>query len=674
MNAKYRFMSALFSTLALGCHSVPLRSPAEANPTYVKDYQEARMLSATAPDRACELFTKLSIDQKFAARDLARLRSREVCPSTAAVELGNLPEYLKDIGLDIALNLAAKAGDKSTEMELALEKSKQKLSQNEKLKWNELALKRARELKMDARAEDITKRQYVIAPRLNPNPPEALWLAVANDLRLSRKFHQSREYYEKVLRSNHFKLDDKISAFKGMRLTYKNARQHDEHLVVSQRMVDYLSRAKFPDALMEAELYHARAIWTLGDGAKAKQNLLRIEKRLKGRASLAELYWLLGRIAEEQNNPAEVSQYLNAALNEPSKDKDLRDKVLWYSAWNERRQKNYARAAEVLEQLQTETEGDFTRVRAQFWLGKTYSDMNKTNEAGQVLRDLIDADPTGYYGLLASRHLNLPISFKRPANPPSDDPRIPLDQRLADWLIALDEPEALSKLLTQSALNYRKQKDQTAAGWITLFKFFAKGGLYAKLYETMGQVTSEMRKNIVEGQPELLFPQPFYEAVQAAAANYKVDEQLIYAIMRQESAFDPKARSGADAFGLMQVLPEIAEDIAFKQKITYLHMDDLYDPRVNVPIGALHIRDLLKRHKNQFILAVASYNASEKAIANWMKTRFRGDALEFIEEIPYEETRVYVRLVMRNWIFYSLLKSRSASIQFPAWVLKLDAN
>jgi soluble lytic murein transglycosylase len=55
-----------------------------------------------------------------------------------------------------------------------------------------------------------------------------------------------------------------------------------------------------------------------------------------------------------------------------------------------------------------------------------------------------------------------------------------------------------------------------------------------------------------------------------------------------------------------------------------------------------------------------------------MKTRYRGDALEFIEEIPYEETRAYVRLVMRNLIFYRLLKSQSASIEFPAWVLKLD--
>ena len=304
--------------------------------------------------------------------------------------------------------------------------------------------------------------------------------------------------------------------------------------------------------------------------------------------------------------------------------------------------------------------------------------MGKPEEAKKVLERLIEIDSLGYYGLLAHRHLGLAISFRRaPLSPEAEieaSANLPLDITLAEWLAAIDEKQALENLLNQSALAYRKQKEQTNEGWTTLFKYYAKGGLYTKMYETLGSLPNDRRKSIVETHPELLFPQPFVEEVKMAALQFNVDEELIYGIMRQESAFDPRARSGADAFGLMQILPEIAENIAFQKKISYLHMDDLYIPKTNIPIGAAHIRELLDRHKNRFILAVASYNASEKAIMNWMKTRYRGDALEFIEEIPYEETRVYVRLVMRNLIFYSLLKSKSASIEFPAWVLKLDAS
>ncbi|NJL25914.1 MAG: lytic transglycosylase domain-containing protein [Calothrix sp. SM1_5_4] len=245
---------------------------------------------------------------------------------------------------------------------------------------------------------------------------------------------------------------------------------------------------------------------------------------------------------------------------------------------------------------------------------------------------------------------------------------------MAEWLNLLDEKEVLTALLDEASQAYKKANEQNDEGWVTIFRYYAKAGLYMKLYESISGLSPDRRKSVLQSHPELLFPQPWVDEVKTAALQFGVQEELIYAIMRQESAFDPRARSGADAFGLMQLLPEVAEAIAPANNIPYAQMEDLYQPQTNIPLGALHIKELLQRHKNQFILAVASYNASEKAIRNWMKTRFRGDALEFIEEIPYEETRVYVRLVMRNLIFYSLLKTKSASIEFPAWVLNLDAT
>lgn len=678
--------------LFLGCHSAPLKSPIDASikvhAQWLKDYKEARALQLEAPARSCELYKQLGSDSQFPAHQVALMRAWEICESSQSPDLAReaLPPWLEDMGLDIALTLAARSQDKVTELELATEKSKQKLPQSEKLKWNELALQRARELKMADKVGALTKRQYMIAPRLNPDPLPRQWLTVASDLRLARKFEQAREFYEKVIKSPDFLLDDKITAFKGIRLSYKNARQHEDHLAASLRLVEYLRRAEKlnPKSLAvrfasyDSEMHYGRAMWTLGRASEARQVFLGIEKRLKGRTSLAELYWILGRMAEEQNKPEEVSRWMEAALKEKITNTELRDKILWYSAWNERRQKNFPRAVEILTELDTTTQGDFTRVRTLYWLGKTYAEMGKPEEAKAVLERLIEIDSLGYYGLLAHRHLGLAISFRR--SPPSPEAEaqasasLPLDLTLAEWLAAIEEKQALENLLNQSALAYRKQKEQTNEGWTTLFKYYAKGGLYTKMYETLSSLPSDRRKSIVETHPELLFPQPFVEDVKLAALQFNVDEELIYGIMRQESAFDPRARSGADAFGLMQILPELAENIAFQKKISYLHMDDLYVPKTNIPIGAAHIRELLDRHKNRFILAVASYNASEKAILNWMKTRYRGDALEFIEEIPYEETRVYVRLVMRNLIFYSLLKSKSASIEFPAWVLKLDAS
>lgn len=676
--------------LAVGCKSTSTRdggSGITLNGRWLSQYRLARASSEKDPKAACTVFRDLAADKDFPAHQMAQLRAWEVCddPATAAVNRSELPAWMSDISLDIALKLAGRNGDKAAEVELAAEKSKQKLPQGQKLQWIRLAIDRAKELKQDSKIAELNKRMYMIAPRLNPEHLEKSYLAIAADFRNNREFEKSRTYYEKVLKSSHFNLDDKVSALKGIRLTYKNARNNEAHILASERMVEYLRKAEklnpksaaVRQASYDAQVYLARAEWTLGRGEHAGEILNTVERRYHGKMSMAEVHWLKGRLAEEGGNLDAVSLHMENALKERTGEGELRDKIYWYSAWNERRRGNFQRASEILAELDAKTDSDFVRARALYWQSKNFDELKQPEESKKVLERLIDLDPLGYYGLLAHRHLGLAISFKR--STPLVDVKalegLTLDLKMAEWLAQLDEKEALNAMLDLASNDYRKVAVQSNEAWITLFKYYAKGGLYQKLFESLATLTPDRRKAILENQPELLFPQPWNEEVKLAALQFSgVGEELIYSIMRQESSFDPKARSGADAFGLLQILPEVAEVISRDNGITYSEMDDLYKPAVNIPIGAAHLQDLLKRHKGQFILAVAAYNANENAIRTWMKTRYRGDSLEFIEEIPYEETRAYVRLVMRNLIFYSLLNSRSASIEFPSWVLKLDPS
>lgn len=672
--------------VAIGCHSTPLKNQttgtsAAVQASWVKDYKEAREKQSTDPATSCRLFTALANESKFPPRELASLRRLEVCADSTLPDRKLLPLWLQDIALNISLKQATKAGDLNGEMELAFEKSKQNLPRSEKVKWTELAIKRAEELKLPDRADEMRERLYKISPRLHPQPPVREYLEVANDYRMARQFEKSREYYRKVIQSAHFRADEKIAAYKGIRLGYKNARQMDDHIAACFELVKYLRRMtknnprsqRLRQASYDAEVYWGRAVWTAHRAGEARKIFQDLEKRMRGKVSLAELNWLQARMADEEKDYDTVSRYLQLALKERIFGSELRDKILWYGAWNERRRENLAGAAQLLSELESKTQAEFTRVRAQFWLGKTYQELKQEDQAKEVFERLVALDPLGYYGLLAHRNLEREISLKINGSAELHvDTNIPLDLTMAEWLALVEEKDALRSLLDLASQEYKKRPEQTNDGWVTLFQFYAKGGLYMRLYEALGSLPPERRKSILESQPSLLFPQPWQNEVKTAALQFGVEEELIYAIMRQESAFDTRARSIADAFGLMQVLPEVAESIGLQNKIPYGGMEDLYNPQTNVQIGAAHIRELLQRNRNQFILAVASYNASERAIRNWMKTRFRGDSLEFIEEIPYEETRTYVRLVMRNMIFYSLLKSKSASIEFPNWVLKLE--
>ncbi len=645
----------------------------------MRDYKWALGHAHENLPRACVIFKDLAATARFPAHDLAQVRALEACPGEtfASFNRAQLPSWMQGLALDALLSRAAARADKNAEMDLAAEKAKQKMPQSEKLKWMGLALKRAGDLERKDKQQKFNLMVYAMAPRLNPKPGSsgADLLNIAGDWRQAREFEHAREFYQKVLSHEHASTDEKIQALKGRRQSYRNARQNEKHLAAAQSLIDFLKPLPTKiGAYYEAQVYRARALWTLGRSTETKTILSRLERAMKGKASRAELYWLKGRMAEENQDFAAVSKNSALALKEHFSDPDLRDKVMWYNAWNERRQSHWSNAIAALDELGQKTQQDFTRQRVQYWLGKTYADNHQEIEAQTVWHDLVEQDPLGYYGLLAQRELRQPISLPKGAAgalPTSVSP-LPLDETLARWLANLDERDALNDYLDEVSLAYHKSPQQNDEAWVIIFKNYARAGLYTKLFESLGGLTPQQRVGIFARHPDLLFPRPWNAEVKAAATQFGVDESLIYAIMRQESAFDPRARSPADAFGLLQLIPEIAGTIARKYHEPFKNMDDLYDPQTNINLGAAHLKNLFHRHQNRFILSVAAYNANENVIRAWLKARYRGNALEFIEEIPYDETRAYVRLVMRNLIFYSLLKSPSGTLVFPEWVLKLD--
>lgn len=674
--------------LVLGCRSVPVDGPTrgadlQREMQWHKIYSAAQASVGIDLNHACKMFRELAADKEFPLYELAQLRTFSTCTDAKLEELRTikLPQWLDDLKLDISIELAKKSENKADLLPFAIVKSKKVLPQSEKVQWIQTAIEISKSTNQESELPALYRRMYMVAPRLNPSPKTNQYLAVAGDYRRAREFKSANRFYEIVLSAKSSSLHTKVSALKGLRLSYKNSRQIDKHLQACQRLVLFLrtelktqsKSKKIRSWLYDAEIYRGRALWTQGDASAALKIFKRMEKQMKGWQSRAELYWLLARMAEERRELDTVSSYLNRALGEQIRDAELREKILWYLAWNERSRKGLEQANLLFADLAERTESEFVRARARFWQGRTLMDGDRKEEARAIWEKLRTEDPIGYYGLLAHRELGVEIKLAQ-ADPEDNATNVilPFDERIADWLALTNERDVLNRFMILGSDSYKNSRQSTQAGWFKIFRHFARGGLYQNLFHVLYELPAQEREQILGKHPDLLFPQPWRNIVSQAALTHGVQEELVYSIMRQESAFEPRARSTADAFGLMQVLPEVATVMKDRYAIPYSTIDDLYDPSVNIPAGAAHIKELLDRHKGQFILAVAAYNASERAIKSWMSARFRGDPLEFIEEIPYEETRTYIRLVMRNLIFYNLLQSKSASIDFPNWVLKLD--
>jgi soluble lytic murein transglycosylase len=156
----------------------------------------------------------------------------------------------------------------------------------------------------------------------------------------------------------------------------------------------------------------------------------------------------------------------------------------------------------------------------------------------------------------------------------------------------------------------------------------------------------------------VLYPLPFYSSVSAAAAREHVDPMIVAGVMRQESAFLPDAVSPPGAVGLMQIMPKTAPHLSKRLNLRYSRAK-LFDPDYNVQLGTLYLADLI----NQFGLegALAAYNAGEDRSKLWKSEKNYDDVAEFVESIPFTQTRDYVQIVMRNAQIYHILNPSPAA-------------
>jgi soluble lytic murein transglycosylase len=153
-----------------------------------------------------------------------------------------------------------------------------------------------------------------------------------------------------------------------------------------------------------------------------------------------------------------------------------------------------------------------------------------------------------------------------------------------------------------------------------------------------------------------LYPREYSEFVEKYAKQYGVPENLVYAVIRTESGFDPEAVSRVGAVGLMQMMPSTFRWLTDEILAESLEDEALYDPEVNIRYGVYYLRRMYDRY-GDWQTALASYNAGSGRVDGWLEDRaltdWKGDLI--VERIPFEETRSYVKKVVKAYDAYSRL-------------------
>jgi soluble lytic murein transglycosylase len=147
---------------------------------------------------------------------------------------------------------------------------------------------------------------------------------------------------------------------------------------------------------------------------------------------------------------------------------------------------------------------------------------------------------------------------------------------------------------------------------------------------------------------EALFPKPYWNDLKRCSEANALDPYLVASLIRQESEFNPNAVSRANAVGLMQLLPKTGRAVAKEEKLKRYNATQLYTPAVNLELGTRYFRGMVDRFGGSFEYALAAYNAGSDRVEEWLGQGKYRDPQEFVESIPFTETREYVQAIMRN--------------------------
>lgn len=154
-----------------------------------------------------------------------------------------------------------------------------------------------------------------------------------------------------------------------------------------------------------------------------------------------------------------------------------------------------------------------------------------------------------------------------------------------------------------------------------------------------------------------VYPIKYEEYVYKYAEEYNVDPLLVLAIIKAESNFKPEVVSGSNAIGLMQLMNATAEDTARKLKIEYPSKDILYDPETNIKLGTKYYATLLEKYQN-ITIALTAYNAGSGNVDKWIESGVLKLDGTNAENIPFKETNMYVRKILRDYEIYKKLYNK----------------
>ena len=313
--------------------------------------------------------------------------------------------------------------------------------------------------------------------------------------------------------------------------------------------------------------------------------------------------------------------------------------------WAELRAKNFDKAAEIFQAAAKKSGSNLWRPAFLYWAGRAQREAGHEDQARALFEEVLTRYKHAYHGLRARAALGrLPggASSTHPA-PPEGLTEVPepLRTRVRNLLLIERLDDAMAEL---SAAPPGPQVQATRS-WIFWRQHQLRPAITA-MKRAYPEWMTEMGEQLPDAVWQILFPLQFQDQLTANATEAGVDPALVAAVIQQESTFDPGAVSAVGAHGLMQLMPPTGRALARGLGVRRLTVAQLHDPATGLKLGTRYLKEMIDRFGGKVERALAAYNAGPHRVAVWNLAHPGLTAEEFVDTIPFSETRIYVMTIL----------------------------
>jgi len=334
----------------------------------------------------------------------------------------------------------------------------------------------------------------------------------------------------------------------------------------------------------------------------------------------------------------------------------------WKCAWLTYRQNKPEQARKYFEEQVEFYPGTNEVPNAMYWRARMAEDDKDYGVARAYYEKLADRYRNYYYGVLARKRLALMpsapavtvASLQRIGSAKTFDPTAQVTDPPEDDLHYMRARLLQNAGATDLAVRELQAGSSEGPSWemLEIARIYSSGGEYYRALQALKRAVSGYFAFDINALPAEywhgLFPRPYWDALRRYSDENGLDPYLVAALIRQESEFNPEAISHANAYGLMQLLPRTGKGEAKKQGLQHYTTDSLLDPTTNIELGTHYFRQMVDHFGGQIEYALAAYNAGEERVEDWRASGTYRDIDEFVESIPFTETREYVQAIVRN--------------------------